>query len=126
MDVLYNKIRVSGQALTKSETQVQPKVHFKGEQGSMYTLIMSDPDAPAKDWLHWLVINNNGKTKETIQSYEGPNPPSGTHHYIFYLCEQPTKLTIDKPKTRASFDTASFIKNNKLRIVQTIQYTVTT
>jgi len=65
-------------------------------------LIMDDPDAPMKTWLHWTawnigpstaIIEENslpenaieGKTSFEDTGYGGPCPPSGTHRYFFKL-----------------------------------------
>jgi phosphatidylethanolamine-binding protein (PEBP) family uncharacterized protein len=120
--VSYGLKIVSGQALTKSNTQTQPSVFFKGESNTLYTLIMSDPDAPKADWLHWLVVNNDGRTRQEIVQYEAPAPPSGTHRYIFYLCAQKSPLHVNN-LPRSSFNTQQFIKDNKLRIVKQVQFT---
>ena len=63
-------------------------------------LIVDDPDAPMKTWVHWVVydippstsiINENtipgtqGKNDSNPRNYGGPCPPSGTHRYYFKL-----------------------------------------
>ena len=70
-------------------------------------LICDDPDAPAGDWVHWVIFNippdvteleeNIPLSKElkngAVQGlndfrkngYGGPCPPSGTHRYYFKL-----------------------------------------
>ncbi len=65
-------------------------------------LIMHDPDAPGKDWLHWSMWNIppstttmnegevvpnaiEGKNDADDTGYVGPCPPSGTHRYHFQL-----------------------------------------
>ncbi len=65
-------------------------------------LIVDDPDAPMKVWVHWLVWNIPPSVKEIKEgekvegaveglndfgrnSYGGPCPPYGTHHYHFKL-----------------------------------------
>ncbi|MBY0273550.1 MAG: YbhB/YbcL family Raf kinase inhibitor-like protein [Alphaproteobacteria bacterium] len=67
-----------------------------------YALICDDPDAPSGAWTHWVLYNipstmkniAEGKTPKGATfgknswgktSYNGPNPPSGTHHYHFTL-----------------------------------------
>ncbi len=74
---------------------------------SYYTLLVSDPDAPAGNWIHWNVtyipgnitaldegvpakaelpngIKQGKNTWGTI-GYRGPCPPGGTHRYFFVL-----------------------------------------
>ncbi|MBX9786779.1 MAG: YbhB/YbcL family Raf kinase inhibitor-like protein [Alphaproteobacteria bacterium] len=65
-------------------------------------MICDDPDAPSGTWTHWVLYNipsnvkniAEGKTPQGATfgknswdkiSYNGPNPPSGTHHYHFTL-----------------------------------------
>lgn len=65
-------------------------------------LIVDDPDAPSKTWVHWVVYNIDPKTTEVKENmvpnkgkqaltdfdkpaYGGPCPPSGTHRYFFKL-----------------------------------------
>lgn len=72
------------------------------EQAKSLVLIMDDPDAPVGRWFHWLIWNlpvdtkvidrDNlpesaviGKNSSGNNSYDGPCPPYGTHHYYFKL-----------------------------------------
>lgn len=63
-------------------------------------LIVDDPDAPMKTWVHWVVYDidpamkiikeNSVPGKQGINdfrrnSWGGPCPPSGTHRYYFKL-----------------------------------------
>jgi hypothetical protein len=72
-----------------------------------FAIINDDPDAPAGDWVHWVIYNipagihelKEGASskkllpKETIEGitdfrktgYDGPCPPSGIHRYYFKL-----------------------------------------
>ncbi len=74
-------------------------------------LIVEDPDAPTKTWLHWSVWNINpaikvisegsvpdgaieGLTDFGVIGYGGPCPPSGTHRYFFKLYALDAKLNL--------------------------------
>ena len=63
-------------------------------------LIVDDPDAPMKTWVHWVVYDidpeikvikeNSVPGKQGINDFRrkdwgGPCPPSGTHRYFFKL-----------------------------------------
>jgi Raf kinase inhibitor-like YbhB/YbcL family protein len=83
---------------------VNPPLAFDGvpEGAKSLVLIVDDPDAPAKVWVHWTLWNLDPKTKEIRQdsvpegatqgrtdfgrsSWGGPCPPGGTHRYRFKL-----------------------------------------
>jgi Raf kinase inhibitor-like YbhB/YbcL family protein len=70
-------------------------------------LISDDPDAPMGTWVHWVLFNVPGETKELAENvppdktltngasqgtndfrkigYGGPCPPGGTHRYFFRI-----------------------------------------
>ncbi len=68
-----------------------------------FALIVDDPDAPGKVWVHWILFNIPNTTQSLTQntaegpflqgatdfngkpSYGGTCPPNGTHHYHFTL-----------------------------------------
>jgi Raf kinase inhibitor-like YbhB/YbcL family protein len=79
-------------------------------------LIVSDPDAPSGNFIHWLVwdipattgtINAHsvpvgaiqGKNDAGNNQYFGPCPPSGTHRYIFKVYALDTTLGLDSKAT---------------------------
>jgi Raf kinase inhibitor-like YbhB/YbcL family protein len=88
---------------------VSPPLAWSGtpEGTQSLALIVDDPDAPGGDWVHWIVYNLPAEATnlaEGIQSdgdlpgdavqgvngwsaskYDGPQPPSGTHRYVFKL-----------------------------------------
>ena len=74
-------------------------------------LIVDDPDAPAKVWVHWTAWNIDPATKEIRQDsvppgatqgrndfgnskWGGPCPPGGTHRYRFKLYALGTRLKL--------------------------------
>ncbi|MCK5305729.1 MAG: YbhB/YbcL family Raf kinase inhibitor-like protein [Candidatus Omnitrophica bacterium] len=62
-------------------------------------LIVDDPDAPGKTWVHWVVFDipaaqkidensvpgKQGVNDFGLRDYRGPCPPSGTHRYFFKI-----------------------------------------
>lgn len=81
-------------------------------------LIVEDPDAEAKPWVHWLIFNIPPSTTEVRENsipaggiegianggtkgYEGPCPPSGTHTYLFKLYALDTMLQLSDTADRA-------------------------
>ena len=81
-------------------------------------LIVSDPDAPSGNWVHWVLfnipvvsrieensvvgipgVNDSGKNR-----YDGPCPPSGTHHYIFKIYALDTEFDLQKGVTKKTLE----------------------
>ncbi|KAL2342359.1 hypothetical protein Fmac_003644 [Flemingia macrophylla] len=96
-----------------------PKVTLTGNMDHLYTLVMTDPDAPSpsepnmRELIHWIVVDIPGGTNPTkgkeILPYLGPKPPVGIHRYIFVLFEQKGPLTaVEQPTNRANFNTRNF------------------
>lgn len=86
-------------------------------------LIIDDPDAPAGDWVHWLVWNispdvnmieensvpngaRQGTTDFGSTKYSGPCPPSGTHRYQFKLYALDIILDIDSSTRKKDLENA--------------------
>jgi len=96
------------------------------DEGSLYTLMMVDPDAPcrkhpvARSWMHWLVVNIKGDVTngDTISDYQPPAPPcgSGYHRYTFLAYKQNGSIDKDSIKisARAGFNVNKFHEKNQL------------
>ena len=86
-------------------------------------LIVDDPDAPGKTWVHWTLWNIDPGTTEIsensvpagavegvtdfgVAGYGGPCPPSGTHHYFFKLYALDITLDIDASSTIGDIEAA--------------------
>jgi Raf kinase inhibitor-like YbhB/YbcL family protein len=87
-----------------------------------FALICDDPDAPAGDWVHWLIYNLPATTRSLPEGvptdgqlpdgsrqglngwqqtgYRGPCPPSGTHRYFFKLYALDTTLNLPPRATK--------------------------
>jgi len=83
-----------------------------------YALVMQDPDAEEKAFVHWLIFNIPSTvtelaegtptkgfvsgttdfyyTKHGVWLYGGPYPPTGTHHYHFTLYAIDTMLELSQ------------------------------
>ncbi|NBF40899.1 MAG: YbhB/YbcL family Raf kinase inhibitor-like protein [Spirochaetes bacterium] len=83
-------------------------------------IIVDDPDAPGKTFLHWLIwdieptneIGENtapgtqGRTDFGKPAYGGPCPPSGTHRYFFRVYALGTTLGLPEGSSRADLEQA--------------------
>lgn len=110
----------AGPKLEQTSVQDQPTVSWDSPAiGTLYTLIAWDPDAPAKSWLHWLVVNCDGpdpSSGETVMPWAPPTPPAGTgeHRYIFGLFRQGTVLELNPPGSRGGFIPAAYAEAKSL------------
>jgi Raf kinase inhibitor-like YbhB/YbcL family protein len=83
-------------------------------------LTVFDPEAPSGGMLHWIMWNippsdsigensapgSQGKNGKGDNSYTGPCPPSGTHHYHFTVYALDTRLDLDKASGMAGLQDA--------------------
>ena len=104
------------------EISFQPPLRI----GSLYTLLMVDPDAPypmdpsEAFMLHWMIVNIDGSNKRARNipvRYKPPTPPrdSPSHRYFFFLYSQRYKLCPNcLPRKRMHFDLDAFEKKNGL------------
>lgn len=105
---------------------VSPLLNFSNVPGKAQelVLIVSDPDAPGGDFVHWVVYGidpvpltvKEGTTPSggvfgmastgRRQGYVPPCPPSGTHRYYFRLYALDTRLEFEAAPTKADLLTA--------------------
>jgi hypothetical protein len=84
------------------------------ENTKTLALIVDDPDAPGKTWLHWLVYDiapvstieegdvpgKQGMNDFGKKNYGGPCPPSGRHRYFFRLHALDSELNLQEGASR--------------------------
>jgi Raf kinase inhibitor-like YbhB/YbcL family protein len=103
-------------------------------------LICDDPDAPKKDFSHWILFNippETGALPENVVprqelpdgsrqgtndfgkvGYGGPCPPSGRHRYRFTLYAVDTKIGVSPSSSRRDLEAAM-----KGHVLETTQLT---
>ena len=125
------KIISYGDELTKQETATEPEISFEKTPGKLYTIMMVDPDAPSRKnptnrhWLHLLIVNLSTKSKgDIINKYEGPSPPEGVHRYYVCVLEQKDEIKGLNEFPRLKFDVVGFTKDNDLKLLSCIKFTV--
>ncbi|KAJ8917446.1 hypothetical protein NQ315_005493 [Exocentrus adspersus] len=110
--VKYPQIAVNeGNVVKPSQVKDPPQVSWPAEDNALYTICMTDPDAPsrkkpsAREWHHWLVVNVPGSSVEkgvgdVLSEYVGAGPPKGTglHRYIILVYKQQGKINPDEKK----------------------------
>lgn len=117
--------RTIPQQYTCQGRNISPNLQWKHapKHTQSFALIMSDPDAPNGNWVHWIVFNLpsntthlspnvdlpieavNGLNSWNKPGYSGPCPPKGTHRYIFRLYALDTVLQLsDSAKYDALLD----------------------
>uniref|UniRef100_A0A2K5C2P1 Phosphatidylethanolamine-binding protein 1 n=1 Tax=Aotus nancymaae TaxID=37293 RepID=A0A2K5C2P1_AOTNA len=127
-----------GKVLTPTQVKNRPtSISWDGlDSGKLYTLVLTDPDAPSRKDpkyspifllqqngnLIFLVVNMKGWHKY-LSDYVGSGPPKGTglHRYVWLVYEQDRPLKCDEPilsnrsgDHRGKFKVASFRKKYKL------------
>lgn len=79
------------------------------EETKSLALIVDDPDAPMRTWVHWVIWNIlpmkeieedsvpgiEGVNDFNKHPYGGPCPPSGKHRYFFKVYALSTTLDLD-------------------------------
>ena len=104
---------------------VNPPLKIENVPSSAKSLamIVDDPDAPGKTWVHWVLWNIPPATTEIREDsipkgaeqgmndfgknpYGGPCPPSGTHRYFFKLYALDTILSLSARLTKSGLEGA--------------------
>jgi phosphatidylethanolamine-binding protein (PEBP) family uncharacterized protein len=128
---IKNSGTIFGNKMTKSEAKAilsRPYTSWKAPaENKLYTFLCWDPDIeppdaagnsiPNNGYLHWLVINCNGKNEESgqqIVDWTPPSPPSGEHRYIFAIFEQKGPLQINPAPPREKFNISEFTRQHNL------------
>jgi len=94
----------TGQVVTPTQAQEKPVLGWEAEEGSYYTVILTDPDAPSRaepklrEYVHWARVNILGENLpcdgqdggDDLKEYVGAGPPSNTgdHRYFFLVFKQ--------------------------------------
>ncbi|KAJ3639532.1 hypothetical protein Zmor_002887 [Zophobas morio] len=121
-----------GNELTPTQVKDIPSVKWNADNNAVYTLCMTDPDAPSRqdpkfrEWHHWLVGNipgGNVDQGEILSAYVGSGPPKGTglHRYVFLIYKQNGKINFDEKRLpnnsgdgRGGFSIRKFAEKYKL------------
>ncbi len=101
---------------------INPELNISGipEGAKSLALIVDDPDAPRKTWVHWVVFDipvldtitensipgRQGYNDFDRNDYGGPCPPSGTHRYFFKLYALDTLLNLPEGTKKEDLEKA--------------------
>lgn len=117
----------NGCEIKPADVTDRPRVQIGGEN-ALYTLIMTDPDAPSpsepssREWVHWIVTDipagsagGDVSFGREILPYDGPKPTIGIHRYVFVLFKQIAPLIVMEPLMyRNNFRTKEFAASYNL------------
>ncbi|CAH0386250.1 unnamed protein product [Bemisia tabaci] len=124
--IFYGEKEVNyGTPMTIKEVENAPSVAWAADPKSLYTLMVTDPDAPSetmpyiKEDCFWWVANIKGNNISTGDAFVGYKPPHpsfrpGSQAYVFVVYKQPghvtylTNTNIDEDQT----------ENDKFRVAQ--------
>ncbi|MFW6046272.1 MAG: YbhB/YbcL family Raf kinase inhibitor-like protein [Candidatus Woesearchaeota archaeon] len=114
---IFNENEYIPKKYTCKGEDINPPLYIENvpNDSESLVLIIDDPDAPNKTWVHWVVWNIDPKIKEIKENsipgkqgindfgkynYGGPCPPSGTHRYLFKLYALDKKVNLNKNTTK--------------------------
>lgn len=108
---------------SKQGSNMNPPVHFEDvpEKARSLALVVDDPDAPNGSFNHWILFNIDPKTRDIKEDrvpvmamqgrndfgeveYDGPQPPSGEHHYVFKVYALDAMLPLSRASKRQDFE----------------------
>jgi Raf kinase inhibitor-like YbhB/YbcL family protein len=103
-------------------SNVNPPLEIENipKEAKCLAVIVDDPDAPSKTWVHWVCWNIpvTNKIKENEMrgaqgvndfgknNYGGPCPPKGTHRYFFKIYALDKELNLEKSTTKTDLEKA--------------------
>lgn len=101
---------------------INPPLEISGipDGAKSLALIVDDPDAPGKTWVHWVVYDipvtsqiaedsvpgKQGHNDFMRNDWGGPCPPSGTHRYFFKIYALDTALNLKDGVTKKEIEKA--------------------
>jgi len=110
--------------LTCDDKDLSPELQITGvpDGTKSLVLVMDDPDAPRRTFVHWLAWNIPADTKRIergkepqgaqgtngfgCKGYRGPCPPSGTHRYFFRLYALDEELGLKEGSKKEALEAA--------------------
>ncbi|KAJ4973538.1 hypothetical protein NE237_006712 [Protea cynaroides] len=128
MSVQYGSKHISNGCEIKPSIAInRPNVLISGSFNELFTLVMTDPDAPSpseptmRELVHWIVVNIPGGTNPSrgieIMPYSNPRPHLGIHRFIFVLFKQKSVLNgVEPPHPRNNFNTRAFANELQLGV----------
>lgn len=128
----YKPLQISSPAFATNQSipsnytcegkDINPPLEIAGipEKAHSLVLIVDDPDAPGKTWVHWLVWNipithhikeNSVPGEQGVNDFNrvawgGPCPPSETHRYFFKVYALDALLKLSSKTTKKELEQA--------------------
>ena len=128
----YKPLRITSTAFNANQSipvkytcegkDINPPIDVDGipEKAHSLALIVDDPDAPGKTWVHWVVWNipvthhikedsvlgQQGLNDFKRIAWGGPCPPSGTHCYFFKVYALDALLELSAKTTKKKLEQA--------------------
>lgn len=128
----YKALRITSTAFKANQSiptkytcegvDINPPIDIDGipEKAHSLALIVDDPDAPGKTWVHWVVWNipithhikeNSIPGEQGLNDFKriawgGPCPPSGTHRYFIKVYALDSLLQLTAKTTKKDLEHA--------------------